>query len=111
MEQKLKEQRDLFAELYPECLKPKLHYGDHIPRSRRKRKQILSCFAPERRHKFSMTVARTAYNEATKIMIVKDLATFFTKVAGADACSEVFLRQPIKELRSVEGCFRWWGVA
>ncbi len=65
----LKSHHELFATLYPQCVKPKLHFMRHLPEQLRQHGVLLSCFATERKHKFSKKVAAFCYKDFCRTML------------------------------------------
>ena len=53
---------ELFLKLYPDCFKPKLHLGRHLPAIWRTWKRLLNCFGPERHHKDLLMALRGCVN-------------------------------------------------
>ena len=54
-----------FVALYPLCVKNKPHYQLHVPPSVRLSKRVLTCFATERKSKFTKEIAAHCYNKCT----------------------------------------------
>lgn len=61
---KLQEHHVRFQGLYPNCIKPKLHYLKHAIDGLEKFGCNLNCFAPERKHKEAKAIAAYSFNKA-----------------------------------------------
>ena len=46
----------MYLRLYPDGVKPKLHYLNHLPRCWERFRRILSCWTPERKHRGSKRI-------------------------------------------------------
>ena len=55
---------DCYAMLYPQCMKPKIHYLKHAVDCIQKFVCNLSCFGPERKHRDAKQIAACSYNKA-----------------------------------------------
>jgi hypothetical protein len=51
----------LFAQLYPSCIRPKLHYLHHVVDGIEAHQKHISCFSTERKHKMPKSVAAFAF--------------------------------------------------
>ena len=54
-----------FVALYPLCVKNKPHYQLHVAPAVRRFKRMLTCFATERKSKFTKEIAAHCYNKCT----------------------------------------------
>ena len=54
-----------FVALYPACVKLKPHYQLHVAPAVRLHKQMMTCFGPERKSKFTKEIASHCYNKTT----------------------------------------------
>ena len=64
-----------FQVLYPQCVKPKVHYFKHCLDCIEKFKCNLSCFAPERKHKSAKQTANFSYNKIGQSMLTREIHT------------------------------------
>ena len=53
----------MFVELYPACVKPKLHYLFHIPECIALFGIVMSCFCPERKHRKGKHIGHFAFRQ------------------------------------------------
>ena len=75
-EEMVLEHHRLFVKLYFNCAKPKTHYMLHISECFRRFLRNLSCFSPERLHKFTKHVAGFSYKNLTGTLLVRSLRHF-----------------------------------
>ena len=59
----------LAVSLYPECVRPKLHYMLHLCDCIARFGALLSCFAPERKHRQSKRIGAFAFNQWCSTML------------------------------------------
>ena len=65
-----------FLKLYPNCWRPKLHYMSHVPGCWWRSGVLLSCFAPERKHREVKQTLKFAYNKSALTAIAYELYRF-----------------------------------
>jgi hypothetical protein len=63
----LREHHVTYMELYPRCVKPKLHYLKHAVECIAKFRCNLNCFSPERKHKEAKAVAAFCFKEVSHV--------------------------------------------
>ena len=66
----------LFSELYPKCVKNKMHTSWHVPQCMVRFGCNLSCFGPERKHRSSKSVASYTYKNIGKALLAKAVHFF-----------------------------------
>ena len=79
----------LFSMLYPECVKTKLHIGQHIADCWEYWGVLLSCFAPERKHKLMKAVMRFAYRRACRTTLAYVIRSWFASLGDEDTFEAV----------------------
>jgi hypothetical protein len=67
----------LYMELYPLCLKPKLHAVAHIYDFWKRWHRLLSCFAPERHHRCMKKTMSFSYNRSQMTTLAYDVRSWF----------------------------------
>jgi hypothetical protein len=85
------EHHDKFAGLYPKCAKIKLHLLLHIPGQLRKLGVNLSCFAAERKHKASKSVAAFAFRQWCHTMLRRTLISDLKLLAQPGSLEPYFM--------------------
>ncbi len=60
-----------YMALYPTCVKPKLHYAQHLPACWARFGRNLSCFAPERKHRVSKRLGAFCFNQMAKTLTIR----------------------------------------
>ena len=88
------EHHRMFLKLYPECGKPKVHYTLHVPDCIARFEINLSCFSPERLHKFTKHIAAFAYNKLTTCLHTRTLLDLENKLCLPDTTAAFALRPP-----------------
>ena len=83
-----------FLHLYPECGKPKVHFTLHIADCIDRFKINLSCFSPERLHKFTKHIAAFAYKNLTKCLLTRCLVDMEEKLCLPDTTAPFVLQPP-----------------
>jgi hypothetical protein len=83
-----------FLDLYPQCRKPKMHFTLHIPDCIDRFKINLSCFSPERLHKFTKHIAAFAYRNLTKCLLTRCLVDMEDKLCLPDTTAPFVLQPP-----------------
>lgn len=69
LDQLFKSHTEQFLVLYPSCAKPKIHYGNSVPKQLRVWRQHLNCFATERRHKQSKRLAAFIFKKLGTVLL------------------------------------------
>jgi hypothetical protein len=97
LEQLLDAHHQLYMMLYPQCQKPKLHYGRQMARMFRRLQCVLTCFSAERYHRRSKRVAANSFKCWTdtcrqrlfldKLSAVRDAALFHATKPSASSLS------------------------
>ena len=70
----------LFKRLYPQCSKPKLHAAAHISTFWWFWGVLLSCYAPERRHRLMKRIMGFSFNRATRTVMAYDVRTWLQNI-------------------------------
>ena len=70
----------LFKRLYPQCSKPKLHAAAHISMFWWFWGVLLSCYAPERRHRLMKRIMGFSFNRATRTVMAYDVRTWLQNI-------------------------------
>ena len=65
LEDELLKHHVLFAKLYADCVKFKPHWQLHVPTAVRRSGKILTCFAGEKKGKFSKNIASHCFNKSS----------------------------------------------
>jgi hypothetical protein len=97
----------LFAELYPDVVKPKFHHLFHIVDHIRAVGKLLSCFATERRHRMVKTPAANIYGNFETTLTRSQLCHLVCRIS-ASAYAPAYLVRPrilqedaVQQLRGV----------
>lgn len=93
-----------FLALYPDCVKPKLHFLKHAISSICREKVNLSCFAPERKHKEAKAAASSSFGSVDKPILHRLAYTFLDRMLQPAAFAEYNLGQPVdipQDLREI----------
>ena len=85
---------NLFLKLYPKCGKPKVHYTMHVPDCIARFKVNLSCFSPERLHKFTKHIAAFSFKGLTKCLLSRSVAALVDAVSLPDTTAAFALQPP-----------------
>lgn len=93
----------LFAELYPDCTKPKYHWLFHISEQISQFKVNLSCFCPERKHRAVKSIANHCFNDSLNYHVTLRMGNEVLNSFSTDKtiCQEMCLHEPVRE---VFGC-------
>lgn len=75
----------------PRCAKPKVHYTLHVADSVECWQRMLSCFAPERKHRWGKMMASFLFNKVGMTLLARSLNHFMQSLAGEDAFNHTFL--------------------
>ena len=89
----LQHHREFFA-LYPEACKIKAHWVLHIAKSIALFRVNLSCFAPERLHKFTKHIAAFCFKNMPDTLVVRSLRALGEVVAAAETFEPFVLISP-----------------
>ena len=96
LRQAVKSHHELFAELYPDHIRPKLHYLKHVVDCIGKTSTNLSCFGPERRHKDAKAIASFSYHSVCKSMLVRMVYDLFASMSDHSTFCQFVLGPPTK---------------
>jgi len=96
MREVTKAHHELFATLYPGCVKPKMHYLKHAVECIGRFGKNLSCFGPERRHKDAKAIANVSYHNVCKSMLVRLTHSFFLDMADQSTFKRCKLGPQVK---------------
>ncbi len=96
--------------LYPECVKPKIHYITHIPDCIDRQKCVLSCFAPERKHHSVKVVATHAFRRWNSTAMARQVYTLMQRVEVPQSFQPSFLKRP-RPMHGTASLFSAWGGA
>lgn len=93
----------LFAELYPDCTKPKYHWLFHISEQISHFKVNLSCFCPERKHRAVKSIANHCFNDSLNYHVTLRMGNEVVNNFSTDKtlCQAMCLHEPVRE---VLGC-------
>ena len=80
-----------FKQLYPKCVKNKMHTTGHIATCMRRFGKNLNCFGPERRHRCSKVFAAYIFNNLEKALLARELKDFFAGIADPRVFEEIRL--------------------
>jgi hypothetical protein len=83
-----------FMALYPGCGKPKTHFTLHVPECIEDWKINLSCFSPERLHKFTKHIAAHSFRSLTKCLLTRCLIALEDKLCLPETTSAFSLGEP-----------------
>ena len=89
----------LFARLYPQCVKTKLHFGMHIVDCWLYWGVLLSCFAGERKHRIMKGVMRFAYRQSPKTALAYCYRLWINGIKYEHAFSIVHFVGQVYEMR------------
>ena len=64
----------LFARIYAECTRPKMHWLHHVPEGIERFKTCVACFAPERKHRSIKSVATFVTNDTLSMHVTLRIA-------------------------------------
>ena len=81
-----------FVALYPACVKLKPHYQLHVVAAVRLHKQMMTCFGPERKSKFTKGIASHCYNKTTYTIASYELRRLLKAIQDPLAYSAERLR-------------------
>ena len=70
----------LFKRLYPDCLRPKLHNQAHISMFWWFWGVLLSCYAPERRHRLMKRIMGFSYDKPTRTVMAYDIRMWLQNI-------------------------------
>jgi hypothetical protein len=77
----------LFARLYPQCMKTKIHAAAHVADYWEFWSVLLSCFGPERYHQWMKKIMKFAYNKACKTALAYAVRKWFADIGEEDTYS------------------------
>ncbi len=109
------EHHRMFVNLYPMCVRPKLHYTWHCIDGHDRFGAILGCFAGERKHRESKQTANFAFRSFCKTLLTRSTVYALGQLSRATAVQEVCLvgRERLEADGSwrSSGCMRSkWGL-
>ena len=81
-----------FVALYPDCVKNKPHYQLHVAGAMRRFKRVLTCFATERKSKFTKEIAAHCYNKCTHTICSYELRRMLKAVCDPMSYVGEFMR-------------------
>ena len=101
LDQLMLEHHEMYVRLYGDCLKPKLHYMRHVPACIAFHRCQFSCFATERKHKFSKRIAGFTYRNIGKNLLLKSLRAFLLEVENPHAFDKIQLGPKSKQMSNL----------
>jgi hypothetical protein len=99
----LQSHHDKYLTLYPGCAKPKLHYARHLPDDIQRWQALLSCWAPERKHKHSKQLGNSCYKSMVRTMLSYDTRAFYKRILDPNIVEPYFLRPPVRDQELADG--------
>jgi len=96
----IEEHHQVFAELYGDHVKPKLHYVLHVPQNMVEMRANLSCFVVERKHRACKAFAAAAFRHYEKVVTHALLNQHVHDLGAPCALSPSYSQSP----REVGGC-------
>ena len=99
LKETIKAHHVLFAKLYAECCKPKLHALAHVAWFWEYWEALLSCWGPERHHKIMKKVMRRTFRNASKTALAFDLRRWFNNLSDESLYKPVHLAGTVRRLQ------------
>jgi hypothetical protein len=110
LDRAMAEHHESFLVLYGDCAKFKPHGFRHVLDSFRRFQVALSCFACERRHRFSKSIASFSYNKMARSILAHDINEFLKCVSLPMTFEGVHLNRPVSPLSGLGPLFAHLGV-
>ena len=80
LEDLLRLHHELYSELHPQCMKPKLHLNRHLPKAMERHRLSLSCLPPERKHKDAKQKATHLFKDFKRGLLTNEAMTMIHKM-------------------------------
>ena len=87
----------LFAKLYPQCMKAKIHAQVHVPDFWELWKALLSCFGPERHHRIMKQCMSFSYKKPCQTSLAYDVRKWFKDVTSPTTFMPIYLAGTVRQ--------------